>query len=364
MLQKIIKVLFFSNISRSEIRAAFPAIREDNRKFCVIWSTVIELFWTYCLILSFTNPLFRQCRTVYACAFVSYAVTLPLSVLVAPKHPKTITPIAIVIDETLLLAGIFIARHLAPRTIVIFASVLIVPVAFISDTFSTVLMLLVNIIVFMVAGARGMDSETYGWMMSNLLIFSVLGVLLGHFVNRSRFERYIFAESNARLARIQERNAHYDQLSDLQNRRAYAEAVDRLEKDLPAGCRVVAADINGLKETNDSLGHAAGDEVVVGVAQCLRSSFPGIDSIYRIGGDEFCVIVTDRNVDVEKSLSCLQKLCADWKGEFIRGISISVAYASADEFTDIHSTIKAADKRMYEAKRDFYEASGKDRRNR
>ena len=72
MLQKIKKVLFFSNISRSEIRAAFPAIREDNRKFCVIWSTVIELFWTYCLILSFTNPLFRQCRTVYACAFVSY----------------------------------------------------------------------------------------------------------------------------------------------------------------------------------------------------------------------------------------------------------------------------------------------------
>ena len=232
------------------------------------------------------------------------------------------------------------------------------------NTLTTVLMLLVNIIVFMVAGARGMDSETHGWMMSNLLIFSVFGVLLDHFVNRSRFERYIFAESYAKLSRIQERNAHYDNLSDLQNRRAYAEAVDRLEKDLPAGCRVVAADINGLKETNDSLGHAAGDEVVVGVAQCLRSSFPGIDSIYRIGGDEFCVIVTDRNVDVEKSLSCLQKLCADWKGEFIRGISISVAYASADEFTDIHSTIKAADKRMYEAKRDFYEASGKDRRNR
>jgi len=225
-------------------------------------------------------------------------------------------------------------------------------------------MLLINMAVFIFAGSRGMDAETYGWMLSNLLIFSVIGILLGHFVNRTRFERYVFAESNANLARIQTRNAHYDQLTDLQNRRAYAEAVHRLSEALPAGCRVVTADINGLKETNDTLGHCAGDELVVGAAECLRGSFPGIDSIYRIGGDEFCVIITDRDVDVEKSISCLQNLCASWKGEFIQGISISAGYASADEFGDIDSTIKAADKRMFEAKRRFYEASGKDRRNR
>jgi len=364
MLQKIKNALLFSNISRSEIKAAFPQIRKDNRKFCIIWSVVYELFWAYCLIMTFLNPVFLQCRGIYACAFAASAVTLLLSVFAAPRHPRMIVPIAITIDEILLLAGIFIARNLAPRTIVVFAAVLIVPVAFISDTFSTVLMLAINIVVFALVGSKGMEPDPYGWVLSNLFIFSTIGTLLGHFVNRARFERYVFAESNAKLAKIQTRNAHHDQLTDLRNRRAYAEAVEQFRKNLPAGCRVVAADINGLKETNDTLGHSAGDELVVGSAECIRRSFPGIDSIYRVGGDEFCVIVTDRNYDVEKSISRLQKLCAEWKGDFIQGISISAAYASADEFGDIDATIRAADKNMYEVKRSFYESSGRDRRDR
>ena len=59
-----------------------------------------------------------------------------------------------------------------------------------------------------------------------------------------------------------------------------------LSKELPVPCTVVMADINGLKEANDTLGHEAGDELIIGSAECLRNGFDGIDAIYRLGDDE------------------------------------------------------------------------------
>lgn len=210
MFQRIKRILFLSEFPRSDLRAIQPQIMEDNRKFCIIWAAVNNLFWLYCLIMTFINPAYHVCRTIYVCAFAVCTICFFLSVYVAPKKPGLIRAIAIILDETLLLSGIFIARHLAPQTIVVFASVLIVPVVFITDTFSTILMLFVNVIVFTLVGSRTMEPETYKWVLSNLCIFSVVGVLIGHFVNKTRFERYVFAESMAELADIQARYAYRD----------------------------------------------------------------------------------------------------------------------------------------------------------
>ena len=364
MIRKIRKFLLFNDFSRSGLKAVQPQIMEDNRKFCMIWAAVNNLFWIYCLIMTVINPAYHMCRTIYACAFAVCTVCFFLSIYVAPKKPGLIRVIAIVLDETLLLSGIFIARYLAPQTIVVFASVLIVPVIFIADTLSTVLMLLVNIIVFTQVGSRTMEPDTYRWVLSNLCIFSAVGILIGHFVNRARFERYIFAESKAKLADAEARYACYDQLTDLQNRRAYEETIGKLSKELPAVCCVIAADINGLKETNDALGHYAGDELIIGAAKCLCRSFDGTDGIYRIGGDEFAVIITEEGYDVDAALERLKRYSADWKGTMIHGFTISTGAASAKEFDNIDAILKAADQRMYKSKREYYESIGKDRRRR
>ena len=364
MLRKIKDILLFNDFFRSDLKAVQPQIMEDNRKFCIIWTLVNNLFWIYCLIMTVINPKYHMCRTIYAVAFVVCIICFFLSVYVAPKHPGFIRAIAIILDETLLLSGIFIARHLAPQTIVVFASVLIVPVVFITDTLSTVLMLLVNIFVFTQVGSRTMEPETYRWVLTNLCIFSTVGVMIGHYINKARFERYIFAESKAELAEIQARYAHYDQLTGLQNRRAYEETIEQLTKDLPSGCSVISVDVNDLKNTNDTLGHSAGDELLIGTAKCLCRSFPGTDRIYRIGGDEFVIIITNEEYDVETALSRLKRYSADWKGDLIHGFSISTGVATAKEFDHIDSILKAADQRMYESKREYYEKSGRDRRKR
>ena len=150
----------------------------------------------------------------------------------------------------------------------------------------------------------------------------------------------------------------------LKNRRAYSEKVEQLSKKMPVPCTVVMADVNGLKEANDTLGHEAGDELIIGSAECLRKSFDGIDTIYRIGGDELTVIMERTEIEAKKCLERMEKNCGDWKGRLIRGISISCGTASTDDYSDLDSLLKAADQKMYEFKSNYYQKTGKDRRKR
>ena len=362
MLEKIKKALLFSDLSRSEVKEVWPKITEENRRFCVTWSIVYVLFWGYCMVMTFFNPLYHQCRDIYIVSFIFSAIALYLSLFFSTTHPRLVLPIAITLDEVLMISGILIARNLAPQTIVIFAAVLIVPVLFITDTLSTIIMLVINILLCVLIGSRGMEHGTFRWVLSNVCIFSVIGLMLGHFVNKARFERYVFAESNAKFAETQARYARCDQLTNLQNSRAFTEIIDQLEKDRPAGYRVVMADVNELKHTNDTLGHHAGDELIASAAECFRRSFKGIDKIYRTGGDEFCVIITDEGYDVEGALAELKKTSAEWQGDLIHGFSLSAGFAVAEEGDDVNAVVRAAEKEMYTAKRDYYIQSGKDRR--
>lgn len=339
-------------------------VLEANRKFTIIWSVAQILFWGYCLLMSTRKPDYMECRNIYTIAVSICVVTLLLAVFVSPKVPKLTHFNAIAVDEAFLLAGMAVAMHLAPRTILIFASVLCVPVFFIYDNLPVLIMLIINAVIFIIAGRSGMDPETYSWTLNNLIIFSTLGLTIGYFVNRDRFERFIFADSAMKLAELQTRYAYYDQMTGLQNRRAYSEITDSFTEKLPSYCCVVMADINGLKEANDNLGHDAGDELIKASAECLRRGFAGVDTIYRIGGDEFSVVITDASVDAGQCIKRLEECCAGWKGEYINSVSISCGFADSKEFSDIDSIEKAADERMYQAKRNYYISSGTDRRSR
>ena len=200
----------------------------------------------------------------------------------------------------------------------------------------------------------GLGKEVYVSCMTDLVLFSTIGVTLGHFVNKARYERYFFAESAVQLAELRTKYAYYDPTTGLKNRRAYAENVELLSGNMSERIVAVIADIDGLKKMNDTFGHDAGDELIIGTADCLRKAFEGIDTIYRLGGDEFCVILTEEGTDVEKCLEKVAKLCSEWKGKYVDGISISCGYATSEEFSDINDMLRIADQRMYEAKSDFY----------
>ena len=363
MLSKIKNELLFTGVLQNNNEKIRKDIREDNRKAAIFWAAIQLIFWSFSLIMSRTDPEYIDCFPVYIVVLLICGVSLFLALYVCPRHLRLVPAVAAALNIALLGAGVGITvlkPHL--RSAVIFCTLLIVPVSYVTDTLSTIALILIDFLVLVIAGSNRMDPDIYRWTVTFFLIFGTVGILMGHFINRTRFERFVFAESAMQLAELQTRYAYYDQMTGLQNRRAYSEKVEQLSKRLPVPCTVVMADINGLKEANDTLGHEAGDELIIGSAECLGRSFDGIDTIYRLGGDEFIVIMEKSEIEAKKCLERMEKNCCDWKGQFINGISISYGTASTDGYSDLDSILKAADQKMYEFKNNYYQNTGKERR--
>ena len=161
-------------------------IMEENRKFAVIWSIAQILYWSFCLFMTTRNDDYYTCRHIYAVALSICLVTLMLALFTAQKVSWLIKPIAIELDVAFLGAGIGVALNLAPKTIIIFASVLVVPVFFISDTLSTLLLLTINAVVFAIVGKFNMEPDTYSWTLANLIIFSTIGLTLSFFCQQGQ----------------------------------------------------------------------------------------------------------------------------------------------------------------------------------
>ena len=123
-------------------------------------------------------------------------------------------------------------------------------------------------------------------------------------------------------------------------------------------------DINGLKKANDSIGHYAGDELISGASKCLEAAFEGMDTIYRIGGDEYCVIVTGPEETARQCLERLGELVRQWKGRYNDRLFLSTGMASSKDHDGVEAITAEADKAMYESKRQFYISTGQDRRKR
>ena len=362
-LSKFIKGTVFSeDISEADEAIIRDQIMRDNRRFVIVWACAESAYWILDLILSMYKHDFMLCRNAYAGALIVCLAALLITLLFTKKDLKLV-PLAELLTEIALLgAGIGIACYQDTRTIVLFAAVLIVPVMYISRTLSTLILFVINGIAFILIGSRVMSPEPYSWSLLNLVIFSSVGLLIGYFVDTARFERYVYERSAEKLADIQKRYAYYDQMTGLKNRRAYAEHMESLGRDLPKDVCIIMADINGLKTANDTIGHEAGDELISGAADCLQQAFSCTDDVYRIGGDEFCVIMTGSGEDAQKCIDRLEEITAKRKGKYIESISISCGVESSEGHDSIDSVMKEADRKMYEIKDQYYITSGKDRR--
>lgn len=153
------------------------------------------------------------------------------------------------------------------------------------------------------------------------------------------------------------RLATADHLTGLPNRAA---CLQRLTDDLAAGAgrsglAVIFCDLDGSKPVNDRLGHAAGDELLIAVADRLRGCVRETDLVSRFGGDEFVIVCRDRDPRRAVELVCDRVSAMVGEpfaagGEQVRiGVSAGAAFAGPAATTD--DLINRADLAMYEAKR-------------
>ncbi|MBG7619979.1 diguanylate cyclase [Herbaspirillum sp. AP02] len=153
--------------------------------------------------------------------------------------------------------------------------------------------------------------------------------------------------------------AHHDVLTGLPNRMMLAE---RMEAALTHACRersgvaLLFLDLDGFKPINDTLGHKAGDLVLQEVTRRLRQVARHGDTLARVGGDEFVLLVTDLGQPYEHGAQVLAEKCIKAvseplhlaQGEYQLGVSVGIAVC--DGSCDADSLLQAADKAMYAAK--------------
>jgi diguanylate cyclase (GGDEF)-like protein len=147
-----------------------------------------------------------------------------------------------------------------------------------------------------------------------------------------------------------ERAAHNDVLTGIANRRALEH---ELQQRLGRNDFVLLAylDLDGFKDVNDRLGHAAGDHVLRIVAERLASSLRATDVAARIGGDEFVLLfgAPAPSIDVIGDRLALSINAPIMWGEEIIHISASIGFGS--DATDADALLRSADRAMLSAKR-------------
>jgi diguanylate cyclase (GGDEF)-like protein len=152
------------------------------------------------------------------------------------------------------------------------------------------------------------------------------------------------AKNRELLGRLKD-HAERDFLTDLLNARAFeADLTRRLALDRPFV--LVLADVDELKQVNDSEGHAAGNDYLRRLAAVLREETAPEDTVARIGGDEFVVLLeVDTRADAEALCNRLAEALRR------RGLSASFGWAlHPDDESDRLSLFHAADKRLYKGK--------------
>jgi diguanylate cyclase (GGDEF)-like protein len=155
--------------------------------------------------------------------------------------------------------------------------------------------------------------------------------------------------------------AHHDLLTGLPNRalnlKLFSELLDGPwpEAGSPSSkLTVFCLDLDGFKGVNDRLGHAAGDAVLVAVADRLRASVRDGDYVCRLGGDEFVILlpnITDGEAaDIARRI--ISRVSEPFELASTAHVGASIGLASAPrDGTSADELLSAADRAMYEAKR-------------
>ena len=160
--------------------------------------------------------------------------------------------------------------------------------------------------------------------------------------------------------------AYVDESTGLENRTSYLSYIESINDCIQRNeieFAIAMFDINGLKEINDALGHDVGDNAISKIAEILKQTFEN-EKIFRIGGDEFVVIIKADSNDMEKYFNLFDGILAKANEKDDLVVDVSKGFAIYDNEYDrsYRRTFVRADYAMYADKKAYYETH-RDRRH-
>ena len=160
--------------------------------------------------------------------------------------------------------------------------------------------------------------------------------------------------------------AYTDTMTNVSNKTAYLDHVKELNREIAQGTADFALaifDINGLKVTNDTLGHEAGDLIITATAERISAAFPN-EHVFRIGGDEFVAItghlteeeLRERFAAIDAAIEGFNRCEKEFPVEL--SLSHGCAVYTPGEDSRFKDVFRRADRTMYDNKADYYRRTG------
>ncbi len=177
-------------------------------------------------------------------------------------------------------------------------------------------------------------------VMSNI---SEISWTVGHFIVSLLKKSKLFKH----LAEL----SYLEQLTGMQNRHAMENTV--AQNHILNRFGVIYCDVMGLKKINDTLGHQAGDALLLRASDCLKKHFAA-NELYRIGGDEFLVMCEE--IDPDDFAARIKALRSDMKES---NAMMALGHLWVEQAQDIEKLIIEADKLMYAEKQAYYAEAAK-----
>ncbi|MFV0517265.1 MAG: GGDEF domain-containing protein [Aminipila sp.] len=152
---------------------------------------------------------------------------------------------------------------------------------------------------------------------------------------------------------LRELQFRYDPMTKVFNRAVFEKHMELLSNS--DNIQVIVMDINNLKLINDNYGHLEGDFLISESAKIIEQSFKGIGRIYRIGGDEFCILIEHLSLnDIEQYIRIFQRLISDYNSNSSAKFNIEIAYGISEFIKEnkknLYEVFTEADNEMYKCK--------------
>lgn len=195
-------------------------------------------------------------------------------------------------------------------------------------------------------------SREYQTVLAPVLIaimgFIAFGILIQMIYKEIRISYMCISIGNVMLYNYQGNIRNFiDVTTKLMNRRCY----ERKIKNMESPSFVLNFDVNKFKMINDTYGHAKGDECLLSIAKVIYDIYAKFGHCYRIGGDEFCVILYKNLDNLDMLNKEFNKRISELKDIHDGIVGVSLGYAYYDKSnTEIEAAIAAADEMMYRKK--------------
>ena len=322
--------LIYAGIPPEKYKVVEPEIHRENRNCLLAFSAVAVLGLMEMYSLSYALDGLYQVRNIFFSAMILALMLCLLTYCVKyEKRPWCMLFHVYGFVGIMFLVGILLGTVTRPQepAVSFVALVLTVPLLF-------------------------TDPEVLVGDLVNVFLYGGLSMVVCSYMMCLKCQRFLYAREVSRLSGV-------DLLTGLRNRNSYEWKLKTYLEHKEGLLSCVYGDINGLHELNNTKGHEAGDEMLRFVGKAMQEAF-GEEHTFRIGGDEFVALIPGEKPKwVERQLETV--------GQRIEKASYHMSVGCAHgnlEKTPVGELVSGAEKRMYEAKRAFYQQTGKDRRAR